>query len=235
MNRTSPSSTKAAPFTWKQRFVLFLIEWLGYLLVSLVCCTLRYEISSEAPEEVSGPFPPIPVIGSYWHRTVIPATWLFRRRGCAVMTSRSFDGEYIARIIKRFGIEPVRGSSSRGAVAALLGMNRVLSEGRTAAFTIDGPRGPRFVAKPGPVLLSRMSGVPILCFYLAVEHCWQLNSWDRLMIPRPFSRVHLRWSRMIRVPADASEEQMQEFHQQMQQSLERAREAAVAALGPSAS
>ncbi len=85
------------------------------------------------------------------------------------MTSRSFDGEYIARIIERFGFVAVRGSSSRGGSAALLGMNRALAGGRIAAFTIDGPRGPRYVAKPGPVMLARMSGAPILCFYLAVR------------------------------------------------------------------
>ena len=96
----------------------------------------------------------------------------------AVITSRSFDGEYIARIIELFGFSAVRGSSSRGGSGALLGMNRVLANGHIAAFTIDGPRGPRYVAKPGPVLLAKMSGVPILCFYLAVERPWILRSWD---------------------------------------------------------
>jgi hypothetical protein len=114
-------------------------------------------------------------------------------------------------------------------------MKRVLSEGRVAAFTIDGPRGPIYIAKPGPVMLARMSGVPILCFYPAVERSWQLRSWDRLMIPKPFSRVHLRWSRLIHVPAEASNDEMNEYQRQMQDALERARLAALAALGPSAS
>jgi hypothetical protein len=175
---------------------------MGFLLISLIGCTLRYEYSSE-PGGVNGCDPPPFVIGPFWHRCVIPATWFFRRRGIAVMTSSSFDGEYIARIIERFGFAAVRGSSSRGGSAALLGMNRALAAGDIAAFTIDGPRGPRYVAKFGPVRLARMSGAPILCFYLAVKRPWILGSWDAMMIPRPFSKVHVRWAKLIYVPADA--------------------------------
>lgn len=222
-------------FRWRQRLALTAIEWLGYALLSLLCRTLRYEWSSEAPDEIDGPFPPAAVIGPFWHRAVIPATWHFRRRRYAVMTSRSFDGEYIARIIERFGFAAVRGSSSRGGSTALLGLRRALERGQVAAFTIDGPRGPAFVAKPGPILLARLSGVPICCLYLAVEHAWQIRSWDRLMIPKPFSRVHLRWARPIRVPAEADEAQMADLQRQMQEALERARRDAVAALGPTAS
>ena len=129
----------------------------------------------------------------------------------------------------------VRGSSSRGGSGALLGMNRALAGGHIAAFTIDGPRGPRFVAKPGPVMLARMSGAPILCFYLAAERPLILRSWDAMMIPRPFSKVHVRWTKLIHVPPEAGDAQMHECHRQMQDSLERARRDAVAALGKQAS
>jgi len=103
------------------------------------------------------------------------------------------------------------------------------------AFTIDGPRGPRFVAKPGPVLLARMSGTPIICFYLACERAWILPSWDKMMIPKPFSRVHLRWAELIWVPSETGDEEMKVLHQRMQEALERVRRDAVAALGPGAS
>ena len=236
---TSPQTqdAEAAPrFALRQRIALWCISWLGYLLVSLIGRTLRFEWSTEPESGVDehGEPPPV-VIGPFWHRAVIPATYYFRRRGIAVMTSRSFDGEYIARIIERFGFAAVRGSSSRGGSGALLGMNRVLEGGHIAAVTIDGPRGPRLVAKPGPVMLARMSGVPILCFYRACERPWILGSWDRMMVPRPFSRVHLRWAKRIQVPADAGEEQMKQCHRQMQEALERARRDAVAALGEGAS
>ncbi len=91
------------------------------------------------------------------------------------------------------------------------------------------------MAKPGPVKLARMSGAPILCFYLAVERPWILNSWDAMMIPRPFSKVHVRWTKLIRVPAEATDEQMKACHRQMQEALERARHDAMAALGAGAS
>jgi lysophospholipid acyltransferase (LPLAT)-like uncharacterized protein len=230
----TPQAT-GARFTFGQRLALGCISWLGYLLISLIGCTLRYEESSEPGGVSEGDDPPQFVIGPFWHRAVIPATWYFRGRGVAVMTSRSFDGEYIARIIERFGFIAVRGSSSRGGAGALLGMNRVLAGGHIAAFTIDGPRGPRFMAKPGPVMLARMSGAPILCFYLAVERPWILRSWDAMMIPRPFSKVHLRWTKLIHVPAGASDAELNEFHHQMQDALERARHDAVAALGAQAS
>ncbi|PSH04228.1 MAG: hypothetical protein CXZ00_07635 [Acidobacteria bacterium] len=214
---------------------MWCISRLGSLLISVIGRTLRFESSSEPGGVQEGKEPPQVVIGSFWHRCVIPATWFFRDRGVAVMTSRSYDGEYIARIIEHFGFVAVRGSSSRGGSIALLGMQRVLASGHTAAFTIDGPRGPRFVAKPGPVMLARMSGAPILCFYLAAERPWILNSWDALMIPRPFSRVHVRWTTLIHVPKDANDEQMSDFHRRIQDALERARRDAVNAIGPGAS
>ena len=237
VSTTAPSQELGTTlrFTLRQRLALWCISWAGYLVISLIGRTLRFEYSSEPGSEVAGAYPPDAVIGPFWHRAVIPATWFFRGRGIAVMTSRSFDGEYIARIIERFGFVAVRGSSSRGGSGALLGMNRTLAGGHIAAFTIDGPRGPRFVAKPGPVMLARMSGAPILCFYLACDRPWILRSWDAMMIPRPFSKVHVRWTKLIQVPPEATDEQMNDCHRQMQESLERARHDAVAALGAEAS
>ena len=139
------------------------------------------------------------------------------------MTSRSFDGEYIARIIQKLGFTAVRGSSSRGAVGALFGMRQQLEQGHGAVFTIDGPRGPRYVAKPGPVLLAKKTGIPVSCFYVAVERAWILNSWDQMIIPKPFSRAAIYASSPMHVPAEATEEQMLALHQQMQETLERCR------------
>ncbi len=92
------------------------------------------------------------------------------------MVSRSFDGEFIARTIEKLGFVAVRGSSSRGGAAALLGLKAQLEFGNPVVFTIDGPRGPKYVAKPGPVLLARASGLPMAAFYVAIDDPWILNS-----------------------------------------------------------
>ena len=216
-------------FTWKQRLSLAVITAAAWLLVRLVGPTLRYQVVVEEGGPPGGWIQP--AVWVFWHRCIVPATWFFRGRKIAVMTSSSFDGEYIARIISRFGFEAVRGSSTRGGVRALLGMHTVIEDGRTAAFTIDGPKGPRYVAKPGPVLLARNTKTPLVAFHLAVREAWVLNSWDRLMIPKPFSKVALHISRMMTVPQKASHEDLARYHAEMQAALDRVRASAEATFG----
>lgn len=222
------------PFSFKQRCSLFFIHRLGALVIQLIGTTLRFTVSSEEPGMPSpATLPAAASIAPFWHRCGIPATYFFRNRGISVMTSRSFDGEYISRILESFGFKAVRGSSSRGGVRALLGMHTVIEANGVAAFTIDGPRGPIYVAKPGPVLLARNTGAPIRCFHIAVRQAWILNSWDRLIIPKPFSRAHIRWSTPIVVPRETSSEMLQHYHSQMQETLERVRAAAEDLIGAS--
>jgi lysophospholipid acyltransferase (LPLAT)-like uncharacterized protein len=172
-----------------------------------------------------------PMVLAFWHTCIFPATYIWRNLQIRVMSSDSFDGEWTGRIIRKFGFVKVRGSSSRGAVRALLGMRRELEQGWAVAFTIDGPRGPRFVAKPGPVLLARATGAPMVAFHIAVEKAWILHTWDRSMIPKPFSRALMRVSRQILVPANADDSQKERFHAELQAALERAREFAEANVG----
>jgi len=211
-------------FRLGERVKLWLITWAGYLFIRVVCATLRYAFFPEpgcvAPDLNSAP---PSTIWCFWHRSVIPAAYRFRGQKLAVMTSRSFDGEYIARIIQKLGFIAVRGSSSRGAVGAMFGMREQLEQGHPVVFTIDGPRGPRYVAKPGPVLLAKKTGVSINCFYVAVERAWILKSWDQMIIPKPFSKAAVYASGPIYVPAGATDEQMTALHQQMQEALERCR------------
>ena len=219
----SESAASVRSFTFGERIKLWLISWAGFLFIRLAGATLRYRFNPEPGCLSDERGPTIPSIWCFWHRSVLPATFRFRNQDLAVMTSRSFDGEYIARIIQKLGFIPVRGSSSRGAVGALIGMRQQLEQGHGVVFTIDGPRGPRYVAKPGPVLLAKKTGVPISCFYVAVERAWILNSWDQMIIPKPFSRAVIYASGPIHVSADATEEQMAALHQQMQETLERCR------------
>ncbi len=212
---------RTQPFTLRERFLLWLITTLGFVAIRLIAPTLRWTVSTEeGAEEHEQAHPKIFV---FWHRCVFAATWFWRNRDIRVMTSSSFDGEYIARIIEKFGYGAVRGSSSRGAVRALLGMHTELEQDRSVAFTIDGPRGPVYVAKPGPVLLARNTQAPLLCFHIAMEHCWELNSWDRFMIPKPFSRAHVRIGRLMRVPRDTNNAALAQYHAEMQATLDRIR------------
>lgn len=209
-------------FALRQRFAIWCISMIGTLAIRLIGPTLRYRVEIEP----GGPPEPllVPAVYCFWHRCVFASTYFYRNRDVAVMTSRSFDGEYIARIIHNMGFRAVRGSSSRGAVGALLEMHKEIEAGRTTAFTIDGPRGPRYVAKPGPVLLAKNTGVPIVCFHMALEHAWVLKSWDLTMIPKPFSRALLRVSRVIHVPRDADQTTMERTHFEMQAALDRVRD-----------
>jgi lysophospholipid acyltransferase (LPLAT)-like uncharacterized protein len=168
--------------TLSQRMQLALVSWLVPAILRLIGCTLR-ETTTYEEGAIQSLAEVYPGIFPFWHRCVLPATWIYRHQHPAVMTSQSRDGEFIARVIQRFGFIPVRGSSSRGGPRARLENNKLLAEGNAVAFTIDGPRGPRGVAKKGPVLLARMSGAAITAFYVAVERAWVLNTWDKLVIP----------------------------------------------------
>jgi lysophospholipid acyltransferase (LPLAT)-like uncharacterized protein len=226
---SSGATTEGRPYTLWQRFLLWLITWAGVLVVRLIGPTLRFSASFEdgAPPTLETR----PIVYAFWHSCIFPSMYLWRNLQIRVMSSDSFDGEWMGRIMREFGFVKVRGSKSRGAVRALLGMRRELEQGWTVAFTIDGPRGPRFVAKPGPVLLARATGVPMAVFHIALEKAWILNTWDRSMIPKPFSRALMRVSRKIPVPADADDSQKERLHAELQSALERVREFAEANVG----
>ena len=192
-------------FSLRQRLSLWLISWAGYLAIRIIGPTLRVSYTYEPGTENEPSTRP--AIYCFWHRCVFPSAYLFRNNGIRVLTSRSYDGEYIARIIERLGFRAVRGSSSRGALPSVRELQRDLERGAFVAFTIDGPRGPRYIAKPGPIHLARMTGAPIFCFYVAVERAWILRTWDAFMLPKPFSRIHCYVRAPIKVAADANHEQ----------------------------
>jgi lysophospholipid acyltransferase (LPLAT)-like uncharacterized protein len=203
-----------------QRMQIGLVSWLASAVVGLIGRTLRMTITFE-----EGSMPGLhtisPGIYPFWHRCVLPATWLFRNENIGVLTSLSRDGEYIARVIRRFGFAPVRGSSSRGGQRGLREMEAMVKAGGAVAFTIDGPRGPRYVAKKGPVLLARLTGIPITAFYVAVEKRWVLKTWDAMVIPKPFSRAYVRVAKYIHVASDADDAALDRHFAEMQATLER--------------
>jgi lysophospholipid acyltransferase (LPLAT)-like uncharacterized protein len=228
-----PPILETRPFSLHQKFLLWLISWTSYLAIALIGPTLRYSISWEEPPSTPGTIYEKRVIYSFWHRAVFASAWLWRKAGIAVIVSRSFDGEYIARTIEKLGFVAVRGSSSRGGAKALLGLKSQLDQGNLVAFTVDGPRGPKYAAKPGPVLLSRISAAPMAAFYVALSDAWVLNTWDALTIPKPFSKALVRFSAKMHVSPEArnavnnAEEdekpdaQIAEYQGQLQAALER--------------
>jgi lysophospholipid acyltransferase (LPLAT)-like uncharacterized protein len=227
----APALPPIAPqrFSLRQRIVLHIIIFVGHAVIRLIGPTLRVSVSYE--EGAQQTLDQRPLIASFWHSCMIPATYIFRDLGIRVMSSDSYDGQYMGRIIHKFGFLAVKGSSSRNAVRALLGLRRALEEGWTVAFTLDGPRGPRHKVKPGPVALARASGLALTMFHAAVDRAWVLNTWDRLMIPVPFSRVLVRVGKLISVPEDAADEDLERYTAELQAALDRVCEFAEANVG----
>lgn len=180
-------------FTRKQRLMLAVIPPLAALLIRALGATLRYR-DLTAPGTPIGIDIPGPTIFAFWHRTLLMAAHRFRNKQIAILISPSFDGELIARTVSLLGFYPVRGSSSRGGASGLRNLAEAYAAGHICAFTADGPRGPNMIAKPGPIHLAQLTGATwIGAFHLAPERAWTLNSWDRFLIPKPFSTVTITW------------------------------------------
>jgi lysophospholipid acyltransferase (LPLAT)-like uncharacterized protein len=160
-----------------------------------------------------------PVLYAFWHQTQLIPAWTHRDRGIGILISRHGDGELIARVVDRLGFHPVRGSTTRGGVPALKALVRELRGGRDVAVTLDGPRGPRFRAQPGIVLLASMSGVPVLPTAFVVSRVKRLRSWDRFLVPRPFSDLVMRLGEPIHVPRDLDRDGREEYRLRIEQAL----------------
>ena len=210
-----------------KRMQVAAIAGAGYPLISALGHTLRWRVEGmQHFDEIvaSGRQP----VMTFWHGRILPATFYFRRRGIVVITSENFDGEWIARIIERFGYGTARGSTTRGGRKAMVQLVRAMKAGKPAGFTLDGPRGPARVAQPGAVWLASVTGNPILPFHLEAANAWTLRSWDRTQIPKPFTGVSLVIGEPIEVVADATEPQLEVARLLLEQRLaaleDRARE-----------
>ena len=161
---------------------------------------------------------------SFWHQTIFLAMWWWRHRGVTAMTSGNFDGQILDRALKRMGFGTTFGSSSRGGLRGLSVLAKQLRCGHDVAFAADGPRGPRFLAKPGPIILARRSGCPILAFHLVAERARIFDkAWDLFQLPRLFSRVVLVINPPIEVPDASGRDLIERKQGDLQKSLEQAR------------
>ena len=200
----------------RKRLQLALIAGTGYPFLAALGSTYRYTVDGlahlHAAEALGHP------IHAFWHGRILPGTIYFKRRGIVVITSENFDGEWIARIITKFGYGTARGSSSRGARKALLQLVRDI-EDKPVAFTLDGPRGPARVAQPGAVWLAKVTGNPIIPFHLEADRFWTMRSWDRTQVPKPFAQVALAFAPPLQVPRDADAAAMLAHNRELERRL----------------
>ncbi len=194
------------------------IAGVGYPLINALGHTLRWRVEGLHHLDAIVASGRQPVM-AFWHGRILPATYYFRRRGIVVITSENFDGEWIARIIERFGFSTARGSSSRGGLKAMLQLVRDMEQGKPAGFTLDGPRGPARVAQPGAIWLARATGNPVLPFHLEASSHWTAKSWDRTQIPKPFSTVALVVGEPLDVRSDATDEQLELSRKELERRL----------------
>ena len=174
---------------WRARWLIAL----GFRLLQIWARTLRYEIDDRAG--VIGKPVNENYIGALWHNRLLIFPFVLRRffsnRGGAALISASRDGELLANAIKRFDFDVVRGSSSRLGARAILQLTDVLASGRDVVITPDGPRGPAYELGPGIIFLAQKSGAPVVPVNMEYSSYWRLKSWDRFILPRPFSKVRV--------------------------------------------
>ena len=190
-----------------------------FIFIKLIGKTIKFEIDGWENWEAAMRNGNIPIY-TFWHNRIFLGTYFFQKRGIVIMTSRSFDGEYIARFIQRFGYGAVRGSSTRGATGAFVEMVRLMRAGWPAGFAIDGPKGPRYEAKMGSVLLAKKTGFPMLPFTLTAKNFWEVKSWDRTQIPKPFTQAKVFIGLPIFVATKVSNEELESKRDELQHALD---------------
>ena len=220
--------TRLPQLKWSRRIQIPIIAAIVYSVIRLLGPTLRFEVLGwHHAEKVYASKKQC--IWAFWHRVIIPIVWWYRNHGVVVMNTTAFDGQWTRKVIEWLGFGTAQGSSSRGGLRGLAVKARRIEEGKDGAFTIDGPRGPRYIAKPGPVMLARKTGAPIMVFHVGVDRGRTFEkTWDHFLLPMPFARAVILFAPPIFVPKDASAELMDAKHAEMQKELERVRDVAEA-------
>lgn len=201
-----------------KRFQIAAIVAAGYPVMALLFRTLRWRVEGQHHFDTLVASGRPPILG-LWHGRILPAVFVFRNRDVVAMTSQNFDGEWIARIMRRFGYRSARGSSSRNAPGALRHLIREVRAGRATAFTLDGPRGPARQAKTGAVWLASATGSPLLPFHIEARRHWTLGSWDQTQIPKPFSRVAVVIGEPMDVPRQVDQHTVEGYRRALEDRL----------------
>jgi lysophospholipid acyltransferase (LPLAT)-like uncharacterized protein len=161
-----------------------------------------------------------PVVFVLWHGRLLSGTYHQRGRGLVALISEHRDGEYIARVVQRWGYGTVRGSSTRGGTGALRGLLHNVRSGHSVVVTPDGPQGPRERIKLGALMIAQLSGAPVIPVATGADRSWFFEGgWDRFQVPKPFSRVHILYGEPIHIPRGAREDQLQAFGERVEGAL----------------
>jgi lysophospholipid acyltransferase (LPLAT)-like uncharacterized protein len=201
-----------------KRFQVWLIVAIFYPIIAVLARTIRWRVAGLEHLDAARAGGRAPILG-FWHGRILPSMYYFRDQGIIVITSQNFDGEWIARIITKFGFGTARGSSSRRAIGALRELIRAIRSGRGVAFTLDGPRGPFRQAKAGAVWLASATGSPIVPFHVEVDRAWHFASWDRSLVPKPFSTATIAFAEPLEVPRGLDEAGIETFRLALEDRL----------------
>lgn len=204
----------------KSRFLYRdILPYIGYHFVRILSATYRVRDIGDYVEKKIFRRGQVPIYAS-WHQRFFPGFVIFaKRKPIAIMISKSNDGDMAARVAEMAGWRPVRGSSSRGGKRAMYEMAKLGLKGYKLGHIVDGPRGPLGVIKPGLLKIAQFSGMPIIPVAPSAERKWEFNSWDRFMVPKPFSRVIVHLGDEIYVPEDLKESDFEEKRLFVEQSL----------------
>jgi len=202
----------------RDKFLLFLASWIGPILIYILGMTLKIEWVGEENLDILRKEKKS-VIYAFWHgRMLIPA-YSYRNQKIHVLISQHRDGEIIARIIHHLGFVSVRGSTTRGGSKALFEMCEKTASGFDVAVTPDGPKGPGFQVHPGTIYIAQRSGMPMVPITNSAKNRWTLSSWDRFLIPKPFSKAVIMLGKPIYVPVESTSQQLEKIRTDLEKEL----------------
>ena len=187
-------------FSFWQRLALLILSIFGPSLIRLYGQTWRVKWEGQDNLDQARKSAD-KVLFCFWHSRLLGLCYTHRYRNIGIMVSKSFDGEWIARIVTRLGYRIFRGSASRDGAAALINMLKHKTDG-DLALTVDGPHGPAQKVKPGALTLAARSGLPIVPITCVADKAWRLRSWDKFILPKPFSTVTVKYGKQIDFPAE---------------------------------
>jgi len=204
--------------TTLDRLKWWLVGWLGKGLIDLICSTMRIRVvdfEKAVAEVESRKF-----IFAFWHSRILMLSYLYKGLGAAILVSKSNDGEIIAQILQRQGHEPIRGSTSRHGARALARLVKALREEiRPGGVVPDGPRGPRYKVQPGVIALAKKTGYPIVPISYSALRIKIFESWDRFVLPYPFTEGRVIYGTPISVPGEIDSDEEEAYRRKLEIEL----------------